>query len=106
YARTLPYAVLVKQKMQAKSDEQRSYLNALSELPAVGNEIANAERRGLSEAEKTLCEKWFAFYLKSLADFYNSFKFSRNPVRDLNWLLCNSPGDDYIKKTIGEKYFS
>lgn len=100
YRRPLSHTTLDLRIKRAKSPEEREYFGALNELPAYANELANAKRRGLSHEEIIIADKLVNLYFGKLVDYSSSFKKPRTPWKDVEEVLCDSPGDNLLRRIL------
>lgn len=100
YKKSFTNSRIIQIMRKTDSDKEREYLKSIKEVPACANELANAKKRGLSEEEFLNADKYFSIYYNNLADYHSLFKKPRCPWRDLKKILCDSPGDDLVRKLL------
>ena len=86
-----------------KNKQKIKYFKLIHEIPACANQIAKCVYRGISESYAESISEYIQRALAELTCLKNSFPKPRNPVKDLQEILCDSEGDDFIREMLGNQ---
>lgn len=82
-----------------KKEIRRNYYETmLIEIPAYANQLANAKKRGLRKPRRKITEDRVSKYVKQLKILSQALNLDWK--NDLESVLCNTPGDKWVRKKI------
>jgi hypothetical protein len=85
---------------KAKDNSEAVYLTTPSELPASANQFVNASKRGIPQKEQTLLEIGLCVQTSRLYQDAYYFDNPRDPLRNIRSVLCDSAGDNLVRKLL------